>query len=295
MNEFEALEPRAGVVLASLLLVAAGLLPAPPAEARDPRVWIASGPPGGSYRGVYARALERGLDDYLVLHRTTSGSGENLDLISAGKVAVAFVQADVFADRRASDPERYADVVVLGRLADECVYAAARRGGRVATLEALQVPAKERPFEVALGDPGGGMSGSWSYLVQLRPGLGKAKTYNVGGRLALQRLADGTFDVVMWVTDPENLDHRMLRDVRTNEALHLLEVGEGELGGALPDGTKVYDVRSIAIEPGESPRRVRTLCTSALVIARTDTPPELVERVRRVFGLPTRPAAPPSP
>ncbi len=277
------LRDRAGacLALATLLVLAAA------AEARSPRVWIASGPPGGSYRGVYARALERGLDDFLVLHRTTSGSGENLDLISQGKVAVAFVQADVFAARRAADPERFAEVDVLGRLADECLYVAGRRGGRVAKVDDLEVPPKGRPYEIALGEPGGGTSGSWSYLVQLRPALAEAKVYNVGGRLALQRLADGTFDVVMWVTDPKNLDHRMLRDTRSNEAIELLEVlEEGALGGLLPDGTRVYDVRSIVIEPGDAPRRVRTVCTSALVIARRDAPENLVKRVRQIFELP---------
>ncbi len=281
------LRDRAGacLALATLLVLAAA------AEARNPRVWIASGPPGGSYRGVYARALERGLDDFLVLHRTTSGSGENLDLISQGKVAVAFVQADVFAARRAAAPERFAEVEVLGRLADECLFVAGRRGGRVAELGDLEAPHKDRPYEVALGEPGGGTSGSWSYLVQLRPRLADAKVYNVGGRLALQRLADGTFDVVMWVTDPTNLNHRMLRDARSNEKLHLLEVGEGAQGGELPDGTQVYDVRSIAIEPGDLPRRVRTLCTSALVLARRDAPEGLVRRVNEIFDLEPAPEA----
>jgi len=270
---------RASLTLAILLLAAS-------AESAPPSVWIASGPAGGSYRGVYAKALEQGLDDYLVLHRTTSGSGQNLDLISEGKVAVAFVQADVYADRVAADPERFADVGVLGRLADECFYVAARLGARVASIDELAAPAPVRPYEVAMGPPDSGTAGSWRYLARLRPGLASAKTHDVTGRHAIQMLSDGFFDAVMWVTDPANLEHPMLSDVRANEKLKLLEVGESVRGAQLPDGAHVYDVRSIAIEPGAGARKVRTLCTTALVIARDDTPPDLVARVRKIFRLP---------
>jgi TRAP-type uncharacterized transport system substrate-binding protein len=269
---------RATLALAILFLAAT-------AAGAPPSARIASGPAGGSYRGVYARALERGLDGYLVIHRTTSGSGQNLDLISEGKVAVAFVQADVYADRVAADPERFADVSVLGRLADECFYVAARLGGRVASIDALAVPAPERPYDVALGPPDSGTAGSWRYLTRLRPDLASATTHDVTGRHSVQMLSDGFFDVVMWVTDPANLEHPMLSDVRANEKLKLLEVGESVRGAQLPDGTRVYDVRSIAVEPGAGARQVRTLCTSALVLARDDTPPDLVARVRKIFRL----------
>ena len=77
------------------------------ASAQDARISIASGVSGGTYRGIYADDLEKQLADYTVIHRLSSGSGENLEMLADGRAAFGFAQADVYAVRMAADPERF--------------------------------------------------------------------------------------------------------------------------------------------------------------------------------------------
>ncbi len=249
------------------------------------RVWIASGTTGGTYRDVYARALQQQLAGFTVLHRTTSGSGENLALLADRKVQLAFAQADIFAARLASDPERYAGVRNLGRMGTECLFVAVRADGPIQTPEQLQTPVDGRPPEVAVGAPNGGAQGTWDYLSSLVPELGQAVAHAVGGRVALRLMLRGTFDAVVWVTDPSNLDHLLLRTVRDSPRLRLMEISPEDTsrGGALPDGTPVYEGREIEVGADSGP--LTTLCTSALLLTREGAESAVVERAARVPGL----------
>lgn len=97
--------------------------------AEKPAIWIASGESGGTYQRVYANNFEKQLRGYDVFHRMTKGSGENLELLVSGKADVAFAQADIYAAQLRQDPGRLDNVVMIGRIASECVYIAYRRGG----------------------------------------------------------------------------------------------------------------------------------------------------------------------
>ena len=113
------------------------------ASAQDTRVSIASGVSGGTYRGVYADDLEKQLSDYTVLHRLSSGSGENLEMLADGRAEFGFAQADVYALRLAAEPERYSSFKVLGRLGVECLFIAVRRDGTIHALAELGAPIGE--------------------------------------------------------------------------------------------------------------------------------------------------------
>jgi len=165
----------------SALLLACLLLLASVAQAEKTKLWIASGLSGGTYRSVYAMNLAKLMRDYDTLHQSTSGSGQNLEYLAAGKVDIAFSQADVYAARLASDPARYGDLLVIGKLADECVYIAHRTAGPVKNLEALGNSVEGRPARIAVGAAGGGMSGTWSYLTLLDPNLSGAEVVEEGG------------------------------------------------------------------------------------------------------------------
>jgi hypothetical protein len=279
--------PNAAASLAALALLGllAILAPALASADSDQRVWVASGKPGGTYRDVYARAVEQALGDHLVLHRTTSGSGENLDLLANGRVDLAFVQADIYAAGLKRAPDRYGDLLIVGRVADECVYIAHRSDGPVREPKQLEKPVDGRPAEIAVGPLKGGMSGTWAYLTTLEPELANAKVHHVGGPVAIDRLVAGTFDAVAWVTDPTNLGHHMLRALRANEKLALMDLRDADLTGTLPDGTRVYEARSVPIEPGPQARQIQTVCTSALLLARPETDPQVVTGAARAFGL----------
>ena len=101
--------------------------------------------------------------------------------------------------------------------------------------------------------------------------------------MALRFLERGTFDAVVWVTDPSNFDHRMLRAMRESARLELLEVSDEAFIASLPDGSQVYEAGRIQLEKGASP--IQTVCTSAILLAGGDVAPALVGRARRMRGL----------
>ena len=253
------------------------------ASAQDVRISIASGVSGGTYRGVYAADLEKQLADYTVIHRLSSGSGENLEMLADGRAAFGFAQADVYAVRLAADPERFSDLTVLGHLGVECLFIAVRKDGPIHTLAELGGSVGDRPPEIAIGPPPGGASGTWQHLALLAPGLTAAIAHPVGDRMALRYLERGTFDAVVWVTDPSNFDHRMLRAVRESAQLELLEVDDEAFTSTLPDGSQVYETGQVRLEKNGVP--AQTVCTSAILLAGSDTDPAAMKRARRMRGL----------
>lgn len=271
----------------SLLTAALGLLLASPALAAedDKVVWIASGAPGGSYRDAYARNLQRELRGYEVFHRESSGSGENLDLLADGDVDIGFAQADIYAARLKQSPQRFADLVPLGKLADECVYIAHRKRGEVRALAQLGEPVGERPARIAVGPARSGMRGTWHYLTLLDPKLAGAEVLDGSGTLALNQLLMGAFDAVGWVTDPGNLEHKLLRAVHANDELELMALDDPALASSLPNGTQIYAIESVAIDSSWRPKKLATVCTSAMLFARSGADPELVSKLADLVSL----------
>jgi TRAP-type uncharacterized transport system substrate-binding protein len=269
----------------SALLLAGLVLLASAAEAEKPKLWIASGLSGGSYRTVYAKNLATLMRDYDSLHQTSSGSGQNLDFLADGKVDVAFSQADVYAARLAADPTRYGNLLVIGKLANECVYIAHRKAGPVKALKALGDTVEGRPARIAVGAAGGGMSGTWSYLTILDPNLSGAEAVSEGGTLALNQLAVGAFDAVGWVTDPINLDHKMLRAVMSNDGLVLMSLNDPDLVAALPDGTRIYNTRTVKLSDSWPTPKIQTICTNALMLTRKDAKPALISKLADLLSL----------
>ena len=253
------------------------------ASAKDTRISIASGVSGGTYRGVYAADLEKQLSDYTVIHRLSSGSGENLEMLANGRAAFGFAQADVYALRLAADPEHFGSLTVIGRLGVECLFIAVRKDGPIHALAELEAPIGDRSPEIAIGPPQAGSNGTWQHLALLSPGLTTAITHPVGDRMALRYLERGTFDAVVWVTDPSNFDHRMLRAVRESARLELLEVDDAAFTASLPDGTQVYENGQVRLEKKGPP--TQTVCTSAILLAGSKADPTAMKRARRMHGL----------
>jgi TRAP-type uncharacterized transport system substrate-binding protein len=248
-------------------------------------VWIASGTPGGTYRDAYARNLQRELRGYEVFHRETSGSGENLDLLADGTADIGFAQADIYAARLKQAPQRYAGLVPLGKLADECVYIAHRKHGAVRKLAQLGEPVDDRPARIAVGPEQSGMRGTWHYFTLLDPRLAAASALEGSGTLALNQLLVGAFDAVGWVTDPGNLKHKLLRAVHANDELQLMVLDDPALASSLPNGTRIYSIETVAIDAGWRPEKLKTVCTSAMLFARSGADPELVSKLADLVSL----------
>jgi TRAP-type uncharacterized transport system substrate-binding protein len=253
--------------------------------AEKPGIWIASGEVGGTYRRVYATNFEKRLRSYDVFHRTTSGSGENLDLLASGKADVAFAQADIYAGQLREDPKRLEGVVLIGQIATECVYIAYRKGGAVTSLAQLGQLVEGRPAKIAVGPVQGGASGTWNHFATLVPALADTKVDHGGDTLALNQLAAGAYDAMIWVTDPNNLRHKLLQAVRANSELRLMRIDDPQLFYALPSGTPVYGRRTVALEEGWRADKLTTVCTGALVLARKDSDPEFIKALANIVSM----------
>lgn len=255
----------AGVMLTSL---------AQAAIAAEPEVRIASGIAGGTYHEVYAANLARELSGYRASVLEASGSGQNFELLVAGKAPLAFVQADVYASHIKEEPYLQDGLVVLGRLADECIYIAGRKNGPVQSVRDLGQPVGEGAARIAVGPEESGMADSWDYLVTLKPALAEASILHTEGTRALGQLAAGEIDAVAWVTDPGNLGHKMLQSVNGDRALAFLPLDDPKLAKVLPDGTQVYAPRRVTTKKGLlRSRKLDSLCTSAVVVGRRDRMP----------------------
>jgi hypothetical protein len=266
----------------TLLILLCGVVHA----AEKPSVWIASGEVGGTYQGVYAKNFEKQLRGYDVFHRTTTGSGENLDLLVSGKANVAFAQADIYAAQIRQDPERLEDVLMIGQIATECVYIAYRKGGPVESLDRLGQPVTGRPAKIAVGPAPGGANGTWSHFTILAPSLANATVDHGGGTLALNQLAAGGYEAMIWVTDPNNLNHKLLQAVRANDQLGLMPIVDPNLIHALlPSGTPIYERRKVALEDGWRADNLETVCTGALVLTRKDSDPNFIKKLADIVSM----------
>jgi len=260
------------------------------AQSTDGTLRLATGQTGQTYHRVYGVRLRRFLRQFDVRFRTTDGSIQNVEMLADGDADIAFAQADVYASAVRRDPERYANILVLGRLADECVYIAHRKDGTVQSFDDLKQPVGDRRPRVAVGSPDSGGSFTWGYLATLDPALQEPTLEDLGGPLAINKLAGGVIDAVVWVTDPGNLDHEMLRAVNANDEIALMDVSDPKLEFTLPDGPRIYEVMEVRtgngwFGGGLFAPRVETVCTAALVLAREGTNPRALEIVTDAVSL----------
>ncbi len=105
---------------------------------------IASGVRGGTYQR-YAANLGGKLTAFRITYRNTKGSGENLELLADGRADVGFAQVDVYAGLMRSEPERFGKIGIVGRLADECIYIAYRKGNGPNQLKYLNPCHRQSP------------------------------------------------------------------------------------------------------------------------------------------------------
>jgi TRAP-type uncharacterized transport system substrate-binding protein len=250
--------------LTAVALAMAVALAASPASAKSVR--LVSGEAGGTYHEVFAKNVSDVLDGKVKV-RTTTGSAENLDLLTDGKADFGFAQADVFALRMEEEPDVFGELSLVGHLKPECVFLAHRKSGPLEKWSQLSERVGDRRPIVALGPYGSGMADSWNYLLTLVPGISRAVTRYEGGARALDQLVSGEIDAVGWMTDPENANHVMIRGTRERKELALLTLDDPALAGDLPDGKRVYVARTLTFGDAGDELSVETVCTDALLFA----------------------------
>jgi hypothetical protein len=141
-----------------------------------------------------------------------------------------------------------------------------------------------RPAKIAVGPAPGGASGTWSHFATLDPALANAAVDHGGDTLALNQLAAGVYDAMIWVTDPNNLRHKLLQALRANPELELMPIDNPKLVYTLPSGTEIYERRTVVLEEGWRADKLDTVCTGALVLARKDSDPEFIKKLANIVS-----------
>lgn len=244
--------------------------------AADP-VTITTGVAGGTYHNQLGNNLgnilaEQGIEVELV---TSAGSIENLERIADGDADIGFSQADAYAHwsrNRVGD-----GIDILGSLGQECVFVATREDGisRDRDLGAEGVG-------IGVGDRGTGSAVTWQYLQSLNEDYRKASTYHRGGIRALAQVQTNQLDAFLWVTSPENKDHRFFQAVQASDSgMQLIDVDSRAIRrGKLPNGDDVYEMERVVIESGFfRDSTVRVPCTTTLVVASGDLEDRVLEEV----------------
>jgi hypothetical protein len=83
-------------------------------------------------------------------------------------------------------------VDIIGELADECVFVAVKKGGKVSDEGDLKAGVK-----IAVGEPSSGSYASWQYLQGLEKDYAKVETYAKGGVRSLAKITTGEYDAFL--------------------------------------------------------------------------------------------------
>ena len=260
-------------------------LPTASVRAASEEVVIASGLRGRTYHDIYGSNLVILLPAFKVRQRSTQGSVENLDLLAKGRADVGFAQIDVYAALMREDRSRYEKLGIIGRLADECVFIAIRKDGPIRGADSLKATVGDRKPVLAVGESGGGMHGTWLFVKELDPAFGATAIRFTPGTLAINHLATGIVDAVAWITDPVNVDHKLLRAVKADDSLGLVGLADPALVHALPNGAPVYEARTLPVSDGIKPETIDTICTSSMIFTRPGADPHLVDAISDVLSL----------
>ena len=260
----------------AILALVSFALAASTATAEDRTAKLASGIAGGTYHDLYAKRINEKVAGWTFENVATRGSTDNLDMLSEGKVQLALAQADVFASRILEEPDVFGDLVVLGGVAEECLFVVGRKGGAVQDFAGLAENVGERAAIINVGERQTGMAESWNYVCSLMPEQASADLDNSPGPAAFDKLAAGDIEAVAWVTSPNNPNHKLTAIARDDERFEFLALNDVRLAAKLSDGMHVYKIREVPIAGSGGKRSVETACTTTLLVVRPDANPDLV-------------------
>ena len=239
---------------------------------------IASGKDNGAY--------DRTGDSFVNLigggtNRNTNGAVENIELLLSGEVQFAITQLDTWARHLSRNPGDANDIEEVGILYDECLHLAAPASG-ISSDDGLQ----DKNVTVAIGKEGSGMWSTWSYMGELEAKFKRAKVSPKYGSRALSKLLSSTskIDAVAWMAR-EDVNNPTLVKVRGNEKLVMIPVDDMDLNDNHPTLKRpVYTFKKIVVDnSGMFNTKVKTICTNAVILARSDVSDALLDKASDVM------------
>lgn len=159
----------------------------------------------------------------------TDGSKQNMELLAAGQINGAIVQADAFNTYLEINPQ-YKDILLAADLgAEEQVQIVMRKGGNEDELQSAKAT-------VYIGPLKSGGAASWTAMAKLEPGYAKAAvvsdTFDATSAIALNKLESGEFTAVVR-TSMANPDDKFVKAVLANPKLQFVNVNDRNLNDTI--------------------------------------------------------------
>lgn len=244
-------------------------------------VVITTGQQGLTYNAVYGVNLAGALTEYGYSSTVipSKGSLDNLDKVASGAAQIGFTQADAYQFWRSRHGNETQKVDIIGELADECVFVAAKKGGKVNDEGDLKAGVK-----IAVGEPTSGSYASWQYLQSLEKNYAKVETYAKGGVRSLAKVTTGEYDAFLWVSAPDRSNKFLEAVNQESSGLIMIDMNGWHVDDKLPNGKPVYELKKAVTQSGWlSDSKVKVPCTKTLVVANTDAGDELLETASTVL------------
>ena len=235
----------------------------------DLKLRIAAGNPGGVYDKLaqtLATAWAAGLDIDRPTVLQTQGSPDNLDRVLAGLADVAFVAADVAADRYKSDPR----LATLARIHDDYLHIVVRTDSDIRTVDQL------RGRRIAIGSPSSGVEYIASRLLEVTGLTGSVTTSARGLDDSVNALLNGDIDAFFW---SGGLPTPGLAKYNDKQSLRLLDIAD--VMPKMQEVNQVYGTASIPATTYNQPGPVTTLLVPNFLVVPKSMSDDVAEALVR--------------
>jgi TRAP transporter TAXI family solute receptor len=238
-----------------------------------PLLRLATGQPGGWYN-KFAALFEKQLEGLEVRVIPTSGSLDNMKLLSSGAADMALVQSDVLA-LRDSAPGSAPVVTEQATLFKEYVQLLANRSSGIKSLTDLD----PKRHEVYVGPKDSGTAMTWSMLCKVNPSLARIKTKHADYQDALSRVQTSPGSLMLFVG---GLNSDFLKQAEAAAAkkdrLRLIPIDDSRFTDISDrHGNKIYEMTTIRADVYPHLQKgwffghdVKTLAVQAVLVLRND-------------------------
>jgi TRAP transporter TAXI family solute receptor len=233
------------------------------------RLRIAAGNPGGVYDKLaqtLATAWQADLDIERPQVLQTQGSPDNVDKVLGGQAEVAFVAADVAADRYKADPR----LAALARIHDDYLHIVVRTDSDIRTVKQLE------GRRIAIGSPSSGVEYIATQLLKAVDLDDKVTTSKRGLEESVKALLRGDVDAFVW---SGGLPTPTLADYNGTKSLRLLDIAD--VMPKMQDLNQVYGTASIPASTYEQPGPVTTLLVPNFLVVSRSMPDDVAEALVR--------------